>query len=110
MKWLWGCLILAACGDVPVAADAKVVKDSPTNDAPHDAPAGANCMSDNFEGSTLAAHWSVLAGAIPTAYTVAGSALSITDSPAVNTPSMPGKSWVYHADQDKGKQIARAPA
>lgn len=64
-------------------------------------------MVDEFDGTTLDAHWSTLSGALPT-YNVDASHLLISDAPFANTPSMPDRSWIYQLDTDKGNQIAWA--
>ena len=71
-----------------------------------DAPA-ANCLTDEFDGTALDAHWSTLAGGLPT-YNVAASRLLISDAPFATTPSTPDRSWIYTLDTDKGNQIAWA--
>lgn len=110
MRCVWGLLpFVAACGGVKnPAIDAAPHPDAKI-DAAIDAP-GANCMTDSFDGSTLAAHWSVLTGAVPTAYTVNNSSLLITDAPFASTPSSPSNSWIYDLDVDKGNQMAWAQA
>lgn len=79
-------------------------------DAAPDTPSGPNCMTDSFDGNVLAGHWSVLVGAVPTAYAVNNSSLLITDAPFASTPSMPSTSWIYDLDSDKGNQMAWAQA
>jgi hypothetical protein len=111
MRCFWGCLLLvAACGGVDnPAIDAPPQPDAPRAiDAPHDTPAGPNCMTDSFDGNVLAAHWSVLAGAVPTTYAVNNSSLLVTDAPFASTPSSPSTSWIYDLDLDKGNQMAWA--
>jgi hypothetical protein len=107
MKKFGACLLVAACGGVSNPVTDGHLADGPASDAAIDT--SANCMTDGFDGSQLAAHWSVLVGATPTAYAVNGSRLLITDAPfAPATPSMPTASWIYDLDTDKGNQIAWA--
>jgi hypothetical protein len=107
------CFMVAACGGVtnPVAdapkADASA---DAASDAAIDTPAGPSCVTDGFDGSVLAGHWSVLVGAAPVAYDVSGSRLFISDAPFATTPSMPMNSWIYDLDTDKGNQLAWAQA
>jgi hypothetical protein len=99
MRCFWGCLLLvAACGGVDnPAIDAPPQRDAPRAiDAPHDTPAGPNCMTDSFDGNVLAAHWSVLAGAVPTTYAVNNSSLLVTDAPFAST--IGGQDFTLTAD------------
>jgi hypothetical protein len=67
------------------------------------------CATDGFDGTTLAAHWQVVAGDLPT-YDVSGSRLLVSDAPLAATPSLPGESWINDLDTDKGNQIGWAHA
>ncbi|HEY0481898.1 MAG TPA: hypothetical protein VGD37_30475 [Kofleriaceae bacterium] len=103
MNGLVVCLVavLVACGGVSNPATDARQADAPAADA-----AGANCVTDGFDGSVLKSSWSVLVGAVPTTYDVSGSRLFISDAPFAPTPSMPGTSWIYDLDTDKANQIA----
>jgi hypothetical protein len=104
--WLGGLAMVAACGGVKSPAEPDAAVDDPP-DAEGDDPIDADdgCVTDGFEGSTLAAHWELLAGAMPTV-DVSGSRLLISDAPFADTPSVPGESWINEMDLDKGNQIA----
>lgn len=102
MKGVSACLLVAACG----AVHSTPPEDAPAIDAGTDTPA-ANCMTDEFDGAALDAHWSTLTGGLPT-YNVDASRLLISDAPFAATPSMPDRSWIYKLDTDKGNQIAWA--
>jgi hypothetical protein len=70
----------------------------------------STCDADEFNGTTLNAHWTPTAvGSAPT-YSVAGSTLTITDAAFANTPSAPGSSWIYDLDTDQGNQMAWSKA
>lgn len=88
----------------------SAVHNTPLGDAPAiDAGTDTlttNCITDEFAGTALDAHWSTLVGALPT-YNVDASRLFISDAPFADTPSMPDRSWIYTLDTDKGNQIAR---
>lgn len=104
-------VVLVGCGGVDTTPkDAAVHIDAPgTGDSPMgDAALDANpCMMDSFDGATLDAHWSVVAGAAPT-YTVASSKISITDAPLATTPSNTNESWINDYSMDLGNQLGWA--
>lgn len=103
MRSLVACLLVAACGGVSNPAGDARPEDAPIDTA---TDVGSNCMTDSFDGTVLASHWSVFVGGMPTAYDVSGSRLLISDAPfAPSTPSMPATSWIYDLDTDKGNQI-----
>ena len=88
-----------ACGMITIAACGSVER-------PIDGPA-ANCMTDEFDGTSLSGHWSAgRAGAPPTSYDVSQSRLFISDAPFATTPSSPESSWIYDLDTDQGNQLA----
>jgi len=62
---------------------------------------------DDFEGSSLGPHWTLVQGTLPT-YTVSGSALHVTNADPVESlvPGMAGHSWINELDVDRGNQIA----
>jgi hypothetical protein len=108
MSRVVACVLVAACGGVNNPVIDGHAADAPPLDAASDT-SGANCMTENFDGTQLDARWSVLVGSTPTAFAVNGSRLLITDAPfAPSTPSMPAESWIYDLDTDKGNQIAWA--
>ena len=103
---------LVGCGGVEATKmDAQVAKDSAVDARAIDAPpdTGTPCDIDEFDGSTLNAHWSTAVGAAPT-YAVANGMLEITDSTAATTPSNTNESWINDTDTDKGNQLAWANA
>jgi len=103
--------LAAACGDVPqgpvdgppTPVDGSTPDTRPPPDGP-DVDAGPNCETDDFDGTTLAMHWTLVAGEMPT-YEVNNSRLLISDSPFAATPSNPNESWLNDLDTDKGNQI-----
>lgn len=100
MRRALACFLVAACG----AVHNNLPGDAPAIDTGADT-ATVNCMTDEFDGTTLGAHWSTLAGTLPT-YNIDASRLFISDAPLADTPSMPDRSWIYKLDTDKGNQMA----
>jgi len=95
---LFSGLVSACSFDPPPAAPDAASPDAVPVDA------DTSCETDDFEGGALDPRWALLAGGMPT-YDVAASRLLISDAPLADTPSHPGKSWIYELDLDKGNQI-----
>ena len=97
---------LVGCGGVEsTKMDAQVRSDGAVDSKVIDAPdSGTPCDVDEFDGSTLAGHWSASVGALPT-YAVASGMLEITDSTNATTPSNANESWINDSDTDKGNQL-----
>jgi len=68
---------------------------------------GNNCLYfDDFEGTSLAAHWDTTAVGTPPTYTVSGSWLRVTDAAFAATPSSSsGNSWIFEPNTDLGNQM-----
>jgi len=103
-------VLAVGCGDVDAdkQKDAAVTTDVATSDTPMmDAYEGLLCVTDSFDGSALAAHWTAIAGAAPT-YAVGGSKISISDAPLAVTPSNADESWINNYATDLGNQLGMA--
>jgi hypothetical protein len=109
MRVWWLGLALCACGSVSNddKHDAAVGIDGHVDakvDSPLDAFSG--CLTDEFSGTSLDAHWVTTVGSAPT-LTVGTGIVTITDAAfaATATPTQPNESWLYDFDSDKGNQL-----
>ena len=105
--WLSPLLVsVAACGGIsPSDPDAS----PPPVDAPPaevDAPPGPPpCPVERFDGILLGRQWEVGRVGPAAGFQVKDGQFVLTEPKFADTPSMPGLSWVYDDDTDKGNQL-----
>lgn len=102
-------LFLCACGSVggnPEDAPLQIDSAKPIDARPDTAN---GCVTDEFNGTSLASTWTTSVGAAPTV-TVGSGVVSITDAATARSamPTSAGESWINDYDADKGNQLRMA--